>query len=105
MWESLLVAVGRVLDGDVLRGWVDDVVNAAFFDMVVVDEMVRVGVVIGSTDGLGWGAALADFEVEGTAGSDFGGVSNSCGRTCEIKREHRQRQPTSWPKTIHVQQV
>jgi len=73
-----------VLDGDVLRGWVDDVVDAGFFDMVVVDEMVRVGVVIGSTDGWGWGAALADFEVEGAAESDFGGVSNSSGRTAGV---------------------
>ena len=43
-----------MLDGDVLRGWVGDVVGMAFFDGVVaavVDEMVRVGVVIDSTDG------------------------------------------------------
>jgi hypothetical protein len=48
---SLLVAVERVLDGDDLRGWVDGVVDVAFFDAVVVDGIVRVGVVIGSTDG------------------------------------------------------
>lgn len=48
--ESLLVGVGRVLDGDALRGWVDGVVDVAFFDVLVVD-MVRVGVVIDSTDG------------------------------------------------------
>jgi len=76
--------MGRVLDGDVLRGWVDDVVDGAFFDMAVVDEMVRVGVVIDSTDGLGWGVALADFEVEGAVGSDFDGVSNSDGRTAGV---------------------
>ena len=43
-----------MLDGDVLRGWVDGVVDVTFFDgvvAVVVDEMVRVGVVIDSTDG------------------------------------------------------
>lgn len=48
---SLLVAVGRVLDGDALRGCVDGVVDVAFFGVVMVDEMVRVGVVIDSTDG------------------------------------------------------
>ena len=45
--------MGRVLDGDALSGWVDGVVDVAFFDVVVVDEMVRVGVVIDSGDG--WG--------------------------------------------------
>ena len=55
--ESLLVAVGRVFDGDALRGCVDCVVDAAFFVgvvvvmIVVVDEMVRVGVTVDSTDG------------------------------------------------------
>ena len=51
--ESLLVVVGRVLEEDALRGCVDCdcVVDALFFDDVVVDEMVRVGVVIDSTDG------------------------------------------------------
>lgn len=39
-----------MLDGDALRGWVDGVVDVAFFDVLVVD-MVRVGVVIDSTDG------------------------------------------------------
>jgi len=46
------VVVGRVLEEDALRGCVDCdcVVDAPFFD-VVVDEIVRVGVVIDSTDG------------------------------------------------------
>jgi len=47
--ESLLVVVGRVLDGDALRGWVG--VDVVFFDVAVVDGIVRVGVVINSTDG------------------------------------------------------
>jgi hypothetical protein len=48
---------------------------------VVVDEMVRVGVVIDSTDGWGRGVAFIDFEVEGMTESEFDGVSNSGGRT------------------------
>ena len=48
----------------------------------MVDEIVRVGVVIDSTDGWGWGVALVDFEVEGAAESAFDGASNSGGRTC-----------------------
>ena len=50
--ESLLVVVGRVLEEDALRGCVycDCAVDALFFDDTV-DEMVRVGVVIDSTDG------------------------------------------------------
>lgn len=49
---SLLVVVGRVLEEDALSGCVDCdcVVDALFFD-VVVDEMVRVGVMMDSTDG------------------------------------------------------
>jgi len=53
--ESLLAAVGRVLDGDDLRGCMDCVVEVAFFVVVVVvavvDEMVRVGVAVDSIDG------------------------------------------------------
>jgi len=49
--ELLLVAVGRVLDGDALRGCTGGVVDVTFFAVVVVDEMVRVGVTIDSTDG------------------------------------------------------
>ena len=52
----MLVAVGRVLDGDALRGCTGGVVDVAFFVVVivvVVDEMVRVGVAIDSTEG--WG--------------------------------------------------
>jgi len=49
--------VGRVLDGDALRGCTGGVVDVAFFVVVVmvvvVDEMVRVGVVIDSR--AGWG--------------------------------------------------
>jgi len=50
--ESLLVAVGRVLDGDAMRGCVGCIADMTFFVVVVVvaDEMVRVGVVV-STDG------------------------------------------------------
>lgn len=51
MRESLLVAVGRVLDGDACRGWIGVVVRVTFFDVVVLDGMVRVGVVVDSTDG------------------------------------------------------
>ena len=42
--------MGRVLDGDALRGWEDDV-DVAPFDVMVGDGMLRVGVVIDSTDG------------------------------------------------------
>jgi hypothetical protein len=77
--ESLLEALGRVLDGDALRGWEDVVVDVASFDAVVVDGMVRVGVV-DSIDACCWGVAFVDFE--GPAESDFDGVSNSGGRTC-----------------------
>jgi len=80
--ESLLVAVGRVLDGDDLRGWVGSIVDVAFFNAAVVDEMVRVGVVIDSIDGWGRGVAFVDFEVEGATESGFDGISNSGGRTC-----------------------
>jgi hypothetical protein len=45
--------VGRVLEEDALRGFADCdcVVDALFFDDAVVDEMVKVGVAIDSTDG------------------------------------------------------
>ena len=50
--EPLLVEVGRVLDGEALRGWVEDA-DVASFDVVVGDGILRVGVIIDSTDG--WG--------------------------------------------------
>jgi hypothetical protein len=78
--ESLLEALGRVLDGDALRGWEDVVVDVASFEAVVVDGMVRVGVVVDSIEGCCWGVAFVDFE--GPADSDFDGVSNSGGGTC-----------------------
>jgi len=76
------VALGRVLDGDALRGWVDGVVDMASFDAVVIDGMVRVGVVMDSIDGRCWGAAFVDFE--GPTESDFDGVLNSGGRTAGV---------------------
>jgi len=80
--ESLLVALGRVLDGDALRGWAEGVVDMASFNVVVVDGMVRVGVGIDSIDCRCWGVAFADFE--GPAESDFDGVLNSGGRTAGV---------------------
>jgi len=80
--ESLLVEVGSVLDGDALRGLVDET-DVESFDVAVVDDgMLRVGVVIDSTDGCGWGAAFVDFE--DPAESDFDGVSNSGGRVAGV---------------------
>ena len=72
------MVLGRVFDGDALRGCVDGVVDIASFD-VVVDGMVRVGVVIDSMDGRCRGVAFVDFEVP--TESDFDGVLNSGGRT------------------------
>jgi hypothetical protein len=77
------VAVGRVLDGDALRGWEGGVVGAVSL-AVLVDGMVSVGVVIGSTDVWGLGVVLVNFD--GPAESVFDGVSNSCGRTCVGQR-------------------
>ena len=46
---SLPVELGRVLDGDALRGCVDDV-DVASFGVMVADGMLRVGVIVDSTD-------------------------------------------------------
>ena len=40
----------RALDGETLRGLVEGAVDVTFFDVVVVDRIVRVGVVMDSTD-------------------------------------------------------
>ena len=84
--ELLLVVVGRVLDGDALRGCTGCGVDVVPFGVVVVvvGGMLRVGVAMDSIDGWGRGVALTDFEVEGVE-SDFDGISNSGGRTCEMK--------------------
>ena len=55
------------------------VIGAVSF-AILVDGMVSVGVVIGSTDVRGLGVVLDSFE--GPAESVFDGVSNSGGRTC-----------------------
>jgi len=93
--EFLLVAVGRVLDGDALRGCTGGVVDVTFLVEVVVDEMVRVGVIMDSTEGRRC-VALADFEVEGVVGSDFDGTSNSGGRTCVVLRSAVRVNTPSW---------
>ena len=55
------------------------VIGAVSFALLV-DGMVSIGVVIGSTDVRGLGVVLVSFE--GPAESVFDGVSNSDGRAC-----------------------